>query len=72
MSLKDSSGVQVSKPLPALHLKKNNVYRYSILLTSNSRSQINSIIKWVANTQIMSSLKNSVKMYFDIDPIELG
>ncbi|KFJ42934.1 primosomal protein N' [Francisella philomiragia] len=72
LSLKDSSGVQVSKPLPALHLKKNNVYRYSILLTSNSRSQINSIIKWVANTQIMSSLKNSVKMYFDIDPIELG
>lgn len=72
LSLTDSSGVQVSKPLPALHLKKNNVYRYSILLTSNSRSQINSIIKWVANTQIMSSLKNSVKMYFDIDPIELG
>lgn len=72
LSLTDSSGVQVSKPLPALHLKKNNVYRYSILLTSNSRSQINLIIKWVANTQIMSSLKNSVKMYFDIDPIELG
>ncbi|MEY8767510.1 replication restart helicase PriA [Francisella philomiragia] len=72
LSLTDSSGVQVSKPLPALHLKKNNVYRYSILLTSKSRSQINSIIKWVANTQIMSSLKNSVKMYFDIDPIELG
>ncbi|MEY8766944.1 MULTISPECIES: replication restart helicase PriA [Francisella] len=71
-SLKDSSGVQVSKPLPALHLKKNNVYRYSILLTSNSRSQINLIIKWVANSQIMSSLKNSVKMCFDIDPIELG
>ncbi|WP_150463500.1 primosomal protein N' [Francisella sp. XLW-1] len=71
-NLKDSSGVQVSKPLPALHLKKNNVYRYSILLTSNSRSQINLIIKWVANSQIMSSLKNSVKMYFDIDPIELG
>ncbi|QWU99474.1 replication restart helicase PriA [Francisella salimarina] len=71
-SLKDSSGVQVSKPLPALHLKKNNVYRYSILLTSNSRSQINLIIKWVANSQIMSSLKNSVKVCFDIDPIELG
>lgn len=72
LSLEDSSSVQVSKPLPALHLKKNNVYRYSILLTSNSRSQINSIIKWVVNTQIMSNLKNSVKMYFDIDPIELG
>ncbi|MBY7734211.1 primosomal protein N' [Francisella philomiragia] len=72
LSLTDSSGVQVSKPLPALHLKKNNVYRYSILLTSNSRSQINSVIKWVVNTQIMSNLKNSVKTYFDIDPIELG
>ncbi len=62
--------VQVSEPLPALHLKKNNVYRYSLLITANSRKKINSIIKWV-KARVQPQLSSSIKMYFDIDPIEL-
>ncbi|MGQ4002130.1 primosomal protein N' [Francisellaceae bacterium CB300] len=61
--------VQVSAPLPALHLKKNNVYRYSLLMTASSRKEINSIIKWVKKN-VQSDLPGSIKMYFDIDPIE--
>ena len=62
--------VQISAPLPALHLKKNNVYRYSLLMTANSRKEINGIIKWVKEN-VQSQLSASIKMYFDIDPIEL-
>ena len=62
--------VQVSAPLPALHLKKNNVYRYSLLMTANSRKEINGIIKWVKEN-VQTQLPHSIKMYFDIDPIEL-
>lgn len=69
--LKNCENVQVSKPLPALHLKKNNVYRYSLLLTSKKRTEINLLIKWV-NQNICCNIKNTIKTYFDIDPIELG
>ncbi|QIW09315.1 primosomal protein N' [Francisella sp. LA112445] len=69
--LKNCENVQVSKPLPALHLKKNNVYRYSLLLTSKKRAEINLLIKWV-NQNICCNIKNTIKIYFDIDPIELG
>ncbi|MGQ4004613.1 primosomal protein N' [Francisellaceae bacterium CB52] len=63
--------VQVSAPLPALHLKKNNVYRYSLLMTASSRKESNSIIKWVKKN-VQSELPSSIKMYFDVDPIELA
>lgn len=69
--LENCENVQISKPLPALHLKKNNVYRYSLLLTSKKRSEINSIIKWL-NQNVCSDVKSTIKVYFDIDPIELG
>ena len=67
-----SSGVniQVSKPLPALHLKRNNVYRYSLLLTAKTRKEINSIVNWLSN-KFAINISSSVKMYFDIDPIDL-
>ena len=68
-----SSGVniQVSKPLPALQLKRNNVYRYSLLLTAKTRKEINSIVNWLSNKFAMN-ISSSVKMYFDIDPIDLA
>ncbi|ALB02077.1 primosomal protein N' [Francisella persica ATCC VR-331] len=68
-----SSGVniQVSKPLPALHLKRNNVYRYSLLLTAKTRKEINSIVNWL-NNKFAINISSSVKMYFDIDPIDLA
>ncbi|WP_150467110.1 primosomal protein N' [Francisella sp. SYW-9] len=69
--LKNCENVQVSKPLPALHLKKNNVYRYSLLLTSKKRAEINLLIKWV-NQNICCNIRSTIKVYFDIDPIELG
>ncbi|MED7819195.1 MULTISPECIES: replication restart helicase PriA [unclassified Francisella] len=71
LKLKDYECVQISKPLPALHLKKNNTYRYSLLLTSKKRREINLLIKWV-NQNICGSIKSNIKVYFDIDPIELG
>ncbi|MED7788666.1 primosomal protein N' [Francisella sp. 19X1-34] len=71
LKLKDCENVQVSKPLPALHLKKNNVYRYSLLLTSKKRAEINLLIKWV-NQNVCCNIKSTIKVYFDIDPIELG
>lgn len=69
--LKSCENIQISKPLPALHLKRNNVYRYSLLLTTKTRSELNSVIKWVANN-FCQNLSNSIKIYFDIDPIELA
>ncbi|BCD92435.1 primosomal protein N' [Francisella halioticida] len=69
--LENCESVQVSKPLPALHLKKNNVYRYSLLLTSKKRGEINLLIKWIRQN-ICSSMKGTIKVYFDIDPIELS
>ncbi|AJC48544.1 primosomal protein N' [Allofrancisella guangzhouensis] len=63
--------ITISKPLPALHLKKNNIYRYSLLMTSQSRKHINTIIRWIKNTTETQPPK-SIKLYFDIDPIELG
>ncbi|MFV9984686.1 MAG: primosomal protein N' [Francisella endosymbiont of Hyalomma asiaticum] len=68
-----SSGVniQVSKPLPALQIKRNNVYRYSLLLTAKTRKEINSIVNWLSNKFAMN-ISSSVKMYFDIDPIDLA
>ncbi|MFV9972189.1 MAG: primosomal protein N' [Francisella endosymbiont of Hyalomma asiaticum] len=68
-----SSGVniQISKPLPALQLKRNNVYRYSLLLTAKTRKEINSIVNWLSNKFAMN-ISSSVKMYFDIDPIDLA
>lgn len=67
--LSTQKAVQISAPLPALHLKKNNVYRYSLVMTANSRKEINNIIKWV-KANIQPQLSSSIKMYFDIDPIE--
>lgn len=69
--LSSCENIQISKPLPALHLKRNNVYRYSLLLTSKTRSELNSIIKWISNN-LCQNLPNSIKVYFDIDPIELA
>jgi primosomal protein N' (replication factor Y) (superfamily II helicase) len=63
--------IQVSKPLPALHLKRNNTYRYSLLLTSNNRKQINSVVSWIREN-VLSDVSSAIKVYFDIDPIELS
>ncbi|QLE79443.1 primosomal protein N' [Francisella sp. Scap27] len=63
--------VQISKPLPALHLKRNNTYRYSLLLTSSNRKQINSIVSWVRENAL-NDVSSVIKVYFDIDPIELA
>ena len=63
--------IQVSKPLPALQLKRNNVYRYSLLLTAKTRKEINAIVNWLSNKFAMN-ISSSVKMYFDIDPIDLA
>ncbi|AJI45867.1 primosomal protein N' [Francisella tularensis subsp. novicida] len=70
-NISNCASIQVSKPLPALHLKCNNVYRYSLLLTSKTRKEINSTIKWLSN-KFTINMPSSVKMYFDIDPIELA
>ena len=62
-------GVLISGPMPAMHLKKNNTYKYSLLITSKSRSQINSLMKWV---RIHAPQQNDIKISFDIDPTELA
>lgn len=69
--LADIQKIDVSKPLPALHLKRNNTYRYSLLLTSSNRKQINNVVNWVRES-ILSEVANNIKVYFDIDPVELS
>ncbi|QIV95121.1 replication restart helicase PriA [Allofrancisella frigidaquae] len=66
-----ANDITISKPLPALHLKKNNIYRYSLLVTSPSRKHINTLIRWIKSTTEKQTLK-SIKLYFDIDPVELA
>ncbi|MFV9925005.1 MAG: primosomal protein N' [Francisella endosymbiont of Hyalomma scupense] len=70
-NISNGVNIQVSKPLPALQLKRNNVYRYSLLLTAKTRKEINSIVNWLSNKFAMN-ISSSVKMYFDIDPIDLA
>ncbi|ABK89099.1 primosomal protein N' [Francisella tularensis subsp. novicida] len=70
-SISSSVNIQVSKPLPALHLKRNNVYRYSLLLTAKTRKEINSVVKQI-NNKFVINIPSTVKMCFDIDPIELA
>lgn len=70
-SLEKYEEIQLSKPLPALHLKRNNVYRYSLLLTSKTRSELNHIVKWVGSNRCVG-IPNSMKVSFDIDSIELA
>ncbi|QIV96646.1 replication restart DNA helicase PriA [Allofrancisella inopinata] len=65
-----ANDITISKPLPALHLKKNNIYRYSLLVTSPSRKHINTLIRWIKSTTEKQTPK-SIKLYFDIDPVEL-
>ena len=40
-------------------------------MTASSRKESNSIIKWVKKN-VQSELPSSIKMYFDVDPIELA
>ena len=61
----------ISKPIPAIHLKKNNTYKYSLLVTSETRKKINSLIRWFKDN-FNDNIPKSVRISFDIDPIELA
>ncbi|APC97922.1 replication restart helicase PriA [Francisella frigiditurris] len=62
--------ISITKPLPATHLKKNNIYKYSLLITASERKDINSFINYVRRFLEISENK-AIKVYFDVDPIEL-
>ncbi|MDE5014498.1 primosomal protein N', partial [Francisella tularensis subsp. holarctica] len=70
-SISGSVNIKVSKPLTALNLKRNNVYRYSLLLTAKARKEINSVVKQI-NNKFFINIPSTVKMCFDIDPFELA
>ncbi|MDE4938414.1 hypothetical protein, partial [Francisella tularensis] len=70
-SISGRVNIQVSKPLPALHLKSNNGYRYSLFLTAKTRKEIKSVVKQI-NNKIVINIPSTVKMGFDIYPMELA
>jgi primosomal protein N' (replication factor Y) len=69
-ALKKITVGQISLPIPATHLKKNDVYRYSLLLTSKSRAELSKMLSYVNVILKSNNIKNGIKIYFDVDPIE--
>ena len=69
--LKDINNIKISKPIPATHIKKNNIYKYSLIITALTKKEIHKILNYVKHLIDNTDIKKAnIKIIIDIDPIE--